>query len=64
MVNGNFIYHGYEGEYPVEIYAEGYFPWKGSVTLNPGENYLTVELSPVNIPVSYTHLTLPTTYSV
>ncbi|HOD59915.1 MAG TPA: M14 family zinc carboxypeptidase [Candidatus Syntrophosphaera sp.] len=49
MVNGNFIYHGYEGEYPVEIYAEGYFPWKGSVTLNPGENYLTVELSPVNI---------------
>ena len=49
MVNGNFIFHGYEGEYPVEIYAEGYFPWNGTVTLSPGENYLTIELSPVKI---------------
>jgi hypothetical protein len=49
MVNGNFIFHGYEGEYPVEIYAEGYFPWNGTVTLSPGENFLTIELSPVKI---------------
>jgi hypothetical protein len=49
FVNGNFIYHGYEGEYPVKVYAEGHFPWEGSITLSPGENELTLELSAAEV---------------
>ncbi|MGC9362341.1 MAG: M14 family zinc carboxypeptidase, partial [Candidatus Syntrophosphaera sp.] len=47
-VNGDFVYNGYEGEFPVKLYAEGYFPWVGTVTLNTGQNSMNFELSPEN----------------
>ncbi|MFO8144473.1 MAG: M14 family zinc carboxypeptidase [Candidatus Syntrophosphaera sp.] len=48
-VNGDFVYNGYEGEFPVEVYADGYFPWKGTINLFPGQNSMNFELSPVDI---------------
>lgn len=51
-VNGDFVYNGYEGEFPAKVYAEGYFPWRGTVTLNPGQNVLNFDLSPANVVYS------------
>lgn len=45
-VNGNFIHNGFEGEYPLRVWAEGYFPWLGTVKLNPGENSISLDLGP------------------
>lgn len=45
-VNGVFAYHGFEGEYPVTVIADGYYPWQGTVELNPGQNWLVLDLSP------------------
>ncbi|MDY0152900.1 MAG: M14 family metallopeptidase, partial [Candidatus Cloacimonas sp.] len=36
FVDGNFTFNGYEGEYPIEIYADGYFPYLGTLTLAAG----------------------------
>jgi len=48
-VNGHFVYNGFEGEYPVRVYAEGYYPWLGTVELSPGVNNLLLELSPAEV---------------
>lgn len=48
-VNGNFVYNGFEGEYPLTVYAEGYYPWQGTVQLNPGTNNLMLNLSPATL---------------
>ena len=48
-VDGAYLYHAWEGEYPITIHAEGYYPYRGNVTLNAGANRLSVNLSPVNI---------------
>jgi hypothetical protein len=51
-VNGDFVYNGYEGDYPVKVYAEGYYPWQGTVTLAPGQNNLNLDLSPATVVFS------------
>lgn len=45
-VNGDFIYSGFEGEYPIEIYAEGYYPFIGTISLTAGDNSNLYQLSP------------------
>lgn len=37
-IEGDYIYHGFEGEYPITIFAEGYYPYRETITLNPGAN--------------------------
>ena len=49
QVNGNFVYNGCAGEYPVRIVAEGYFPCVGSLTLSEGANFTEFSLSPATI---------------
>jgi len=46
FVNGQYAYYGYSGEYPIQIYAEGYYPYLGTITLNEGANYTEYNLSP------------------
>ncbi len=48
-VNGNFIFNGYEGEYPIEIYADGYYPYLGAINLSPGANDAAYQLSPATV---------------
>ncbi|MFA6720807.1 MAG: M14 family zinc carboxypeptidase [Candidatus Cloacimonadaceae bacterium] len=48
-VNGHFVYNGFEGEYPVTVYADGYYPWLGTVQLNPGVNSIMLDLSPATL---------------
>jgi len=45
-VNGAYVYHGYEGEYPITIHADGYYPYQGTVNLSPGANHHSFNLSP------------------
>ncbi len=45
-VEGNFAYFGHAGEYPIQIYAEGYFPYLGTLNLAEGYNYTEFNLSP------------------
>lgn len=47
FVNGNFALESYSGDYPIQIYAEGYYPFLGTVTLSEGANYTEYNLSPV-----------------
>ncbi|MCB5265838.1 MAG: T9SS type A sorting domain-containing protein [Candidatus Cloacimonetes bacterium] len=49
IIAGDYIHHGYEGEYPIEIFAEGYYPYLGSVTLAPGTQHRTFDLSPAEV---------------
>ncbi|MDD3524619.1 MAG: M14 family zinc carboxypeptidase [Candidatus Cloacimonetes bacterium] len=44
-VDGSYIYNGYEGEYPIEIFSEGYFPYLGTIELTPGNNQQSFSLS-------------------
>lgn len=46
FVNGNFVFSGYAGEYSIEIYADGYYPYLGTLTLGAGANSGRFELSP------------------
>lgn len=46
FVDGNFVFNGYEGEYPIEIYADGYYPYVGTINLGPGINWTGFQLSP------------------
>jgi len=46
-VDGNFAYFGHAGEFPIQIYAEGYFPYLGTLNLAEGYNYTEFDLSPV-----------------
>jgi len=48
-VNGDYIYHGYEGEYEVEITADGYYPYLGTINLHAGTNHHYFNLSPVDV---------------
>lgn len=48
-VNGNYVYEGFEGEYPITIHADGYFPYIGTVNLAPGVNNHSFQLSPINL---------------
>lgn len=48
-VDGKYIYHAYQGEYPITIHAEGYYPYRGSVTLSPGANQRSFSLSPIDV---------------
>ncbi len=49
FVNGQYVYHGYEGEYPIQIYADGYYPYLGTIELGPGTNHAHYNLSPANV---------------
>lgn len=49
QVNGNFSYQTFEGEYQVEISADGYYPYLGAVSLSPGNSHVVFQLSPVNV---------------
>jgi len=46
LVNGDFVFNGYTGTYPITVTADGYFPYLGSVTLNAGINHFNIDLSP------------------
>ncbi|MDD3535210.1 MAG: M14 family zinc carboxypeptidase [Candidatus Cloacimonetes bacterium] len=48
-VAGDYIFHGYEGEYDIEITAEGYYPYIGRVNLSPGSNMQHYYLSPETV---------------
>ena len=49
VVNGAYVYQAWEGEYPVTIHAEGYYPYRGTITLAPGANHRSFSLSPANV---------------
>lgn len=51
-VNGDFTYNGYSGDYPIQIYADGYFPYIGTISLNEGANNKEYVLSPVTTTFS------------
>jgi len=46
-VDGNYIFQTYEGEYRVEVYADGYYPYIGTITFAPGTAEHHFQLSPV-----------------
>ncbi len=48
-VNGSYVYESFEGEYPITIHAEGYYPYIGSIDLSPGSNHHSFQLSPINL---------------
>lgn len=45
-VSGDYIYHGYEGEYEIEITAEGHYPYLGTINLHAGSQRHHFNLSP------------------
>lgn len=47
-IDGEYVFHGYEGEYQVEITADGYYPYLGTVNLSAGQNLRVFNLSPAN----------------
>jgi hypothetical protein len=49
IVDGEYIYNGYEGDYEVEIYSDGYYPYLGTITLQPGAQQSYINLSPENV---------------
>lgn len=49
FVDGEYIFHGYEGEYEIEIHSEGYYPYLGTITLEPGAQYCYYNLSPATM---------------
>ncbi|MDD4687912.1 MAG: M14 family zinc carboxypeptidase [Candidatus Cloacimonetes bacterium] len=51
---GHYIYHGYEGEYPIEIFSDGYYPYLGTLTLEPGTVQQSYNLSPATTLFSET----------
>jgi hypothetical protein len=48
-VDGNYIYQTFEGEYHVEVFAEGYYPYIGTITFAPGTGEHHFQLSPANV---------------
>ncbi len=52
IVDGEYIFHGYEGEYEIEIHSEGFYPYLGSITLQPGAQHSYINLSPANLVFS------------
>ena len=42
--NGTFHHFSFEGTYRVEVFADGYFPYIGDITLHPGYNYYVINL--------------------
>lgn len=47
-IDGGYVYESFEGEYPITIHAEGYYPYIGTVVLTPGANRQSFQLSPIN----------------
>ncbi len=47
-IEGDYIYHGFEGEYPITIFAEGYYPYREMITLEPGTNMYHFYLSAID----------------
>lgn len=45
-VNGTFSFDGYVGDYPIQIYADGFFPYIGTLSLSEGANFTEFNLSP------------------
>ncbi len=52
QVDGAFSYATYEGEYPIEIWADGYFPYVGTITMNAESGSQDFQLSPANVVFS------------
>ncbi|HRX76373.1 MAG TPA: M14 family zinc carboxypeptidase, partial [Candidatus Cloacimonadota bacterium] len=48
-VTGDYIFHGYEGEYEIEISADGYYPYRGMINLQPGSQSMHFNLSPATL---------------
>jgi len=53
-VNGDFVFNGYEGEYPIQVWADGYYPYIGTVNLVAGQNNFSYNLSPTSVIFSET----------
>jgi hypothetical protein len=49
LIDGHYVYHGFEGEYPIEIYSESYYPYLGTIDLEAGPNQLSFNLSPADL---------------
>lgn len=49
QVNGDFVYSTFEGTYPIEIRAEGYFPFVGTITMAAGSIQHHFQLSPASV---------------
>ncbi|MDI3503446.1 MAG: hypothetical protein PWP64_382 [Candidatus Cloacimonadota bacterium] len=47
FVDGEYIYQGYEGIYEIEIHAEGYYPYLGTIELQGGFQRICFDLTPV-----------------
>jgi len=48
-VTGDYIYHGYEGEYEIEITAAGCYPYRGTINLHAGTNHHYFNLSQATV---------------
>ncbi len=45
---GTFLHPSFVGTYPIEVYAQGYYPYLGNITLEQGYNYYVIELQAAN----------------
>lgn len=48
-VNGEYVYQTHVGTYPVEVYAEGYYPYIGEITVGEGYSEHHFQLSPEQV---------------
>lgn len=53
-VDGNYIFQTFEGEYRIEVRAEGYYPYIGTISFAPGTAEHHFQLSPANVIFSET----------
>lgn len=37
-IEGDYLYNAFEGDYPIEVFSEGYFPYLGTISLEKGIN--------------------------
>ncbi len=48
-VDGNYLFHTFEGQYRVEVRADGYYPYISTITFDPGTEEHHFQLSPANV---------------
>jgi len=50
LVNGDFVHNYYAVDgVMVQVTADGYFPYIGTVNIQPGNNFFVIDLSPANV---------------
>jgi hypothetical protein len=48
-VTGTFTYNTFEGDFPIEVIATGYYPYRGTIHLAPDSAQHNFQLSPANV---------------